>query len=107
MTEYNTTTKFYSTSYECASYTTITINKKNSNDYIVLKKYTDKRGWDIIDFHIDNTEDCDILKRAKSHRNDVSVFLDENSSEELINFFKRHNIRVKMQINFDYERYTK
>lgn len=103
MTEYNTTTKFYSTSYECASYTTITINKKNSNDYIVLKKYTDKPGWDIIDFHIDDINDCDILNRAKSRRENVSVFLNENSSEDLIDFFKTHNIRVKLQINFDYE----
>ena len=80
-----------------------TINKKNSDDYIVMKKYTGARGWDIIDFHIDNVDDCDILKRAKSYRDNVSVFLNENSSEELINFFKKHNIRVKMQINFDYE----
>ena len=103
MSEYNTTIKYYSTSYECESYRTITINKTNSNNYIVMKKYTGKRGWDIIDFHIDSLEDYDILKRAKSSRNDVSVFLDENSSDELINFFKKHNIRVKMQINFDYE----
>lgn len=103
MIDYNTTTEFYSTSYECESYRTITINKKNSDDYIVMKKYTGTRGWDIIDFHIDNVDDCDILKRAKSYRDNVSVFLNENSSEELINFFKKHNIRVKMQINFDYE----
>jgi hypothetical protein len=103
MIDYNVTTKFYSTSYECESYRTITINKKNSNDYIVMKKYTDKQGWDIIDFHIDDINDSDILNRAKSRREGVSVFLNENSSKDLINFFKTHNIRVKLQINFDYE----
>lgn len=106
MIDYNITTKFHSTSYECESYTTITINKKNSKDYIVMKKYTDKPGWDIIDFHIDDINDindCDILNRAKFRRGNVSVFLNENSSKDLINFFKTHNIRVKLQINFDYE----
>lgn len=101
MIGYNVTTKFHSTSYECESYRTITINKKNSNDYIVMKKYTDKQGWDIIDFHIDDINDCDILNRVKSRRGNVSVFLNENSSKDLINFFKTHNIRVKLQINFD------
>lgn len=101
MIDYNVTTKFHSTSYECESHTTITINKKNSNDYVVMKKYTDKHGWDIIDFHIDNINDCDILNRAKSRRGDISVFLNENSSEDLINFFKQNKIRVKLQLNFD------
>lgn len=106
MIDYNVMTKFYSTSYDCESYRTITINKKDSNDYVVMKKYTDKQGWDIIDFHIDDINDindCDILNRAKSRRGNISVFLNENSSKDLINFFKAHDIRVKLQINFDYE----
>lgn len=101
MIDYNVAIKFHPTSRECESYKTITINKKNSNDYVVMKKYTDKHGWDIIDFHIDNINDCDILNRAKSRRGDISVFLNENSSEDLINFFKQNKIRVKLQLNFD------
>lgn len=99
MKNYNVTTKYYTITYDYESYKTVTINKQDSSDFIVLKKCIDRPGWNIIDFKLSN--DYDILDRAKAYSKDVSVLINEGSNQDLIDIFKKHNIRVKMQINFD------
>ena len=95
--------KYMSISREQRTCRIIEIKEIDKPYFIKLHENVINNEWNIIDFFIDNNTTNDILNRAKIYSKNISVLLDESVDQYIIDFFKKNNIRVKMQINFDYE----
>jgi hypothetical protein len=95
--------KYMSVSREQHTCRIIEIKEIDKPYFIKLHENVINNEWNIIDFFIDNNTTNDILNRAKIYSKNISVLLDESVDQYIIDFFKKNNIRVKMQINFDYE----
>lgn len=100
--------KYVTTFYNGNDYRTIDIKRIDEKCYVSLHYSEVTNEWTITDLFVEDFYNNQALAKelidcTKHHTKYISINLTDNTSQWLIDFFRLNKIRIKLQINFDYE----